>query len=144
MRSVRPSDILNAYLLISLLFDAAHLRTLWLQRYNSVIAMVSTAALAVKTIIILLEATEKRQILQPKYKGYPAEATSGIFNRSLFWWLNALFRKGYSHSISVDDLFPLDKHLTSKYLQEKLHSAWTKGNHSFLVISLPLSKDDVV
>lgn len=44
-RSVKPSLILNAYLLVSLLFDIARVRTLWLRSINSFndgIAIVTT------------------------------------------------------------------------------------------------------
>jgi len=126
MRAVRPSLILNGYLLLSLLFDAAHVRTLWLQQYNHSIAIVSTLAIATKLAILCSEAVQKRSILRPEYLVYPPEAVSGIINRSLFWWLNVLFLRGYSKTLRLDDLFTLDKHLMARYLQRVLGSAWNK------------------
>jgi len=136
MRAVRPSLILSGYLLFSLLFDAAHVRTLWLQHYNQPIAIVSTLAIAVKFCILCLEAVQKRSILLPEYLAYPPEAVSGIINRCLFWWLNVLFRRGYSNTLRLDDLFTLDKHLLARYLQHVLGSAWnqvpSKSTHALL------------
>jgi ATP-binding cassette, subfamily C (CFTR/MRP), member 1 len=130
VRSVKPSLLLNAYLFVTLLFDAARARTLWLRHYNhynEVIAIVFTSSVGLKVVILLLEAVEKRWILQPKYKAYPPEAISGIYNKSFFWWLNPLFRRGFSKLLFTEDLFTLDKHLTTESLQERLQRAWDKG-----------------
>lgn len=141
--SVQPSLILNVYLLITLLFDIVRARTLWLRHYdhyNEVIAIVFTATVALKLVLLLLEAIEKRWILQPTYKSYPPEAISGIYNKSFFWWLNSLFRKGFSTVLTVDDLFTLDKGLTAEYLQERLQRNWVKRSSPVLVHSaLPAS-----
>jgi len=135
VRSVRPSFLLNVYLLFSLLFDIACARTLWLQPYNRTLAIVYTASVALKSLILLLEAIEKRRILRPPYKSYPPEAVAGIYNRSFFWWLNSLFRRGFSKALFVPDLFTLDKHLVAQYLENLLQSAWNKGSLSSKLIS---------
>ncbi len=44
VRSVQPSLLLNAYLFFTLLFDIVRARTLWLMRYNRVIAIIFTAS----------------------------------------------------------------------------------------------------
>lgn len=131
VKSVKPSLVLNAYLFVTLLFDIARARTLWLRHYNDfneVIAIVFTAAVALKFVILLLEAVEKRWILRPKYEDYPPEAISGIYNKSFFWWLNPLFRRGYSNFLYIEDLFTLDKHLVAEYLHDKLQGTWDKGS----------------
>ncbi|KAJ6131239.1 hypothetical protein N7523_001699 [Penicillium sp. IBT 18751x] len=128
-RSVRPSFILNTYLLCSLLFDAAHARTLWLRSadtFNEVIALITSVAVGAKCLLVLLEAVEKRSILKTEFAGYPSEATAGFYNRSLFWWLNPLFRVGYSNVLSVRDLFVLDKELSSERLLALFEERWSK------------------
>ncbi|KAJ5212490.1 uncharacterized protein N7498_004136 [Penicillium cinerascens] len=128
-RSVRPSFILNAYLLCSLLFDVAHVRTLWLRytnTYNEVIAAVTTVAIGVKTLLVVLEAVEKRDILKTEFAGYPPEATAGFYNRALFWWLNPLFRIGYRNVLSIKDLFVLDRVLSSERLLAMFEERWSK------------------
>lgn len=134
-RSVRPSFILNSYLLCSLLFDAARARTLWLRytdTFNEAIALVSTVAVGAKVLLVLLEAVEKRSILKTEFAGYPPEATAGFYNRSLFWWLNPLFRVGYSNVLSVRDLFVLDKELSSERLLALFEERWSKGKRPAL------------
>jgi ATP-binding cassette, subfamily C (CFTR/MRP), member 1 len=127
VRSVTPSVLLNVYLFVSLLFDIARCRTLWLRSlsgYSNVVAIVFTISVAVKFFILILEAVEKRWALRPVYKAYPPEATSGIYNRSFFWWLNPLFIGGFSKLLLLEDLFQLDKHLTADYLFSRFQAAW--------------------
>ena len=129
-KTVRPSLIVNAYLVFSLLFDAARTRTLWLQQYNRNIAITFTFSVAVKCVLLILEATQKTHLLPVEYKPiYPPEAVSGIISRSLFWWLNQLFFSGYSTTLHLGDLFSLDKHLIASYLQHVLDTAWKKGTY---------------
>lgn len=116
--TVRPSTLLGLFLLCTLLFDIAHTRTLWLRALDwsgRILATVSTAAAAVKATVFVLEAISKRRFLQPEYRVCPPEATSGIFNRSFFIWLNPLFRSGFSQVLDIDHLFVLDKHLEAAY-----------------------------
>lgn len=86
--SVRPSAIINAYLLLTLPFDVARSRTLWLARATRPIAATFTSALCIKVIILIAEAVEKRSILLDRYRHSSPETTSGIYSRSFFWWLN--------------------------------------------------------
>jgi ATP-binding cassette, subfamily C (CFTR/MRP), member 1 len=129
-RAVRPASLLNTYLLVTVLFDIANTRTLWLRaadHLNHVIAYIATTAVVLKSIILVLEALDKRHLLRPEYRAYPPEATSSIYHRSLFWWLNPLFRQGYGHELVVDDLFVLDKHIRASYCYKRFRGAWSSG-----------------
>ena len=127
-RTIRPSIIAEFYLGFSVLFDVARVRTLWLQKYSETIAAVTTVSIALKFILFCAEAVEKRRILRREYQKQSPETTSGIVSKLVFWWLNPLLRTGYSRSLSLEDLPPLDKHLTTEYLRSKLHSAWLDVN----------------
>lgn len=127
VKTIRPSLLLNGYLFFSLLFDIARCRTFWLGETETTIAGLFTAALTIKVVVLVLEAVEKRGILKPGFRDAPPEAIAGIYNQGIFWWLNPLFRKGFRKNLGLDDLYPLDKHLASTYLQNLLSSAWTKG-----------------
>jgi hypothetical protein len=129
-RSVRPSFILNAYLFCSLLFDIARTRTLWLRSadsFNDIIATVTSVAVGAKLLVGILEAVEKRSILKSEYQGYPPEATAGFYSQAVFYWLNPLFKVGFSSNISVEDLFVLDKELSSERLLAIFEEQWSKG-----------------
>ncbi|EKV12763.1 ABC multidrug transporter, putative [Penicillium digitatum PHI26] len=128
-RSVRPSFILNTYLFCSLLFGIARARTLWLRSvdtFNDTLAILATAVVGVKLLLFVLEAVEKRHILKPEYAGYPPEATAGFYNRAMFWWLNPLFKIGFTGVLRVEDLFVLDKELSSERLLARFDETWSK------------------
>ncbi len=127
MFSIRPSFVLDIYLFLSIIFDVARARTLWLIGLDRTIPIIFTSSIALKAVMILLESTEKRTILKPHYKGYPLEATSGVFSRSIFWWLSSLFLQGYRKVLYLGDLFPLDRELYSESLYERLQFAWANG-----------------
>ena len=123
-RSLRPSLVIQSYLSLTLLLDAVRLRTLWLQSYNDAVAAITTVSFTIKTLLVAVEAIEKRNILHPRWRSTSPEATGGLFSRSVFWWLNGLFRTGFKRSLYMEDLLPLDKHLTCEYLYDKLQTAW--------------------
>ena len=133
-RTIRPSLITEFYLGLSLLFDSARVRTLWLQRYNGTVAAVTTVSLVVKLMLLLVEAVGKRRVLRAEWQGQSPEATSGLWGKLFFWWLNPIFLTGFARSLVMEDLLPLDKHLTSDYLYHTLHKAWSKmGNQRSLL-----------
>ena len=63
LHSVRPSALINIYLIITLPFDVARSRTYFLHNETRTIAAVFTSALAIKILILISEAIEKRRIL---------------------------------------------------------------------------------
>lgn len=124
IRSVRPSAIINAYLLFTLPFDAARARTLWLGDSTKSIAAVFTGTLCVKIMILIAEAIEKRGILLDQYSGSSPEFTSGIYSRSFFWWLNKLMTTGFHRVIQNEDLYPIDEEMSSAFLQHHGQRVW--------------------
>ncbi|KAH2570366.1 hypothetical protein KXV42_008422 [Aspergillus fumigatus] len=147
LRSTTPSFLLNIYLLFTLLFDIAKTRTLWLRssgQTDETIAILTSVTVGIKFLLLILEAVEKRHILRKGQSGYPPEATAGIFNRSFFLWLNPLFRSGFSKILDVEDLFDLDKHLSSRRLYSTLETLWDKvpkkNPNTLLFISLKAFK----
>jgi ATP-binding cassette subfamily C (CFTR/MRP) protein 1 len=126
IRSVRPSFLLNVYLPFTVLFDIARSRSYSMSPDIDTIATVFTSRVAVKLLLAILEARPKNHRILPEFADLPPESTSGPYKRALFWWLNALFKKGYTNSLAIDDLFHLDKHLQSDYLHHKLGSAWAR------------------
>jgi len=121
-KSPRPSIILNAYLLITLLFDIAQVRTLWLEIVNQEqrsFASILASYVAVKAIMLVFEAQSKGQYAGWNTKEYSPEESSGLYSLSAFFWLNSLFFKGYRTTFRVQDLFPLVQALESKELSLK-------------------------
>ncbi len=123
-RTIRPSLMMNGYLVLSILLDAAGIRTLWLQRYNNTVAAVATVSIAIKFGLLIIESVRKEGLLRAEWVHESPEATSGLFGKLFFGWLNRLFLAGFSRTLSLKDLFPLDKHLTSEYLFQRLSDTW--------------------
>jgi len=61
---------------------------------REVVAGIFTASVGVKAVVIVLEGLGKRSILLEAWREASRESTSGVFNRSLFWWLNGLLVSG--------------------------------------------------
>jgi len=93
------------------------------------IPVLFTCGIALQCVMIVLESTEKRGILIQPYRNVSRETTSGIVNRSLFFWLTSLFITGYRGILSLKDLYPLDSQLRSQQLHEALQRAWERGKY---------------
>ncbi|KAK6202068.1 hypothetical protein LQW54_009124 [Pestalotiopsis sp. IQ-011] len=132
-RSPRPSALLNSYLFLTLLLDAAQARTLFLQSSSGdggdqkpelTYSTIFAAGMALKAGILLLEAQRKsRWVSWPDEDGgnekeHSPEETSGIFSLGVFFWLNRLFAAGYSKVMGIDDLYPLDRSLSGRQLHD--------------------------
>ncbi|KAF7954900.1 uncharacterized protein EAE97_000159 [Botrytis byssoidea] len=123
-RNIRPSSIINAYLFFTLPFDAAQLRTRWLRGDDVAGNAISTSILGVKFLHLILEAKGKKKILFPRYDYLSPETTSGLFARSLFWWLIPLFRLGFEGVVRDEDLFVADEELLSDACEDRLRKYW--------------------
>ncbi|KND86292.1 ABC transporter C family member 8 [Tolypocladium ophioglossoides CBS 100239] len=119
--SYSPSMLLSVYLSITTLLDVANVRSLFLRGSSDAIGAVTSAALALKLLILALEEVPKRG---PTVLGTSKEISSGLWNRSVFWWLNSTFRRGYKTFIQFDDLPRLDHKLDSHHLASRLDREW--------------------
>ena len=125
-RCIRPSFVINAYLLATLPLDAAKVRTLWLRTDNPLIAGIALSILTVKLVVLIIEAREKRSILLSPYSDQPSEVTSGFYAGSLFWWLSPIFLLGYKSVLRDVDLFRTDNSLTSDSLRHRFQAQWLR------------------
>ncbi|KAI1416438.1 ABC multidrug transporter [Hypoxylon sp. FL1857] len=121
-RSPRPSIFLSAYLFFTLLFDIAQARTYWLAsstRPEIAFTAIFTAALAMKVIMLLLEAQRKTRWVAWDSKDHSPEETSGIYSLGVYYWLNQLFLEGYQKVLQVQDLYPLDQNMAANRLSKR-------------------------
>lgn len=126
-KSLRPSDLLNAYLFFSVIFDSVRTRTLWIAGISRSIPAVFTGSLVVKAIILVLESTEKRRYLNTEDQKRSPEETSGLLGRSIFVWLNKLITMGFRKILIMDDLYPLDDEMAAESLQTRFVKAWRRS-----------------
>jgi hypothetical protein len=123
-RTIQPSSLLNVYLLVSLIFDAVQVRTLYLKNVEPAILGLFTADLVIKAVLLVLESQSKRSHLKVPYNGYSPETTSGVFSRSFFLWLNPVVLTGFRKILTLDDLFKSDPELLSEPLFRQMHDSW--------------------
>ncbi|KAH8697489.1 P-loop containing nucleoside triphosphate hydrolase protein [Talaromyces proteolyticus] len=125
-RSPRPSVLLNSYLFLTLLLDVAQARTLFLSSDNKPelsYSSIFSAAIALKTGILILEAQQKSKWLNWDEKEHSPEETSSIFSLGVFLWLNKMFLRGYRKILTLKDLYPLD----SSFNSQSLHDEFSKN-----------------
>lgn len=122
-RSLRPSITLCSYLTLTLLLDAVRTRTLWLSSLTAdepVVSRVSTAGLALKVSIALLESRHKAPCATTDLKQRSPEEKTGIYGLGAYVWLNKLFLTGYQKSLNMEDLYPLDSNMSAEHLEQRL------------------------
>lgn len=129
-RSIGPSLLLSAFLILSTIFHAVRLRTLWMKPVGLPIASLSTASLALKLLILILEEQSKRRWIIGDKETWSSEETAGLSNRIGFYWLNVLLLKGYSAALSIAKLPIIDSKLLSESLWERIGHKWKTGKRS--------------
>ncbi|KAJ5642139.1 hypothetical protein N7490_006139 [Penicillium lividum] len=129
-RSIRPSPLINGYILLTLIFDVARSRTLFLNGASKSIASCFAGMIGVKVLVLLAEATEKHGILLEAYRHLSPEETSGIYSKSFFFWLNQLMTSGFRRVLRNEDLYPIDRDMSSELLQTRMKNAWDNAQQS--------------
>lgn len=123
-RSIRPSPIINGYILLTLVFDLSRVRTLFLDSNSRSITGIFCSMISIKVMVLFAEAIEKRRILLSPYRELSPEETSGIYSKSVFFWLNQLMTSGFHRVLQNHDLYPIDSDMTSQVLQQRMKNAW--------------------
>ncbi|KAI8627665.1 multidrug resistance-like protein [Xylariaceae sp. FL1651] len=130
-RSLRPSFILNAYLLVSLLLDAATVRSFWLSSLSTTLCTLFTISFVLKAGLLVLEAVEKASFIKnTSHSRSNPEVTSGLYSRGLVWWMNPLLLDGFRRLLRPDDLYSLDESMSAAVLHEAFWAAWDTVNTS--------------
>lgn len=117
--SVAPSFLIELYLLLTILFDVARLRTLGLMPGAShrSLAAAEGVALAVKIALMLVEAARKDRLISPEVKKkHTLEQLSGFYGRSMFFWLGATLWNGLS---PIPSLIRVTSYQTNKKRKAK-------------------------
>ncbi|KAK9440292.1 ABC transporter, transmembrane domain, type 1 [Metarhizium brunneum] len=124
-KSVRPSVLLNLYLLLSTLLDTAAARTYLTRPGLAAIGGVSLASLAVKAALLALEESPKEPARRDKTTA--DEAAAGVVSRGVFWWLNPLLLVGAKTLLAADHVGPIEDKFDSARLLRRLESVWDNG-----------------
>ncbi|KAK4139084.1 P-loop containing nucleoside triphosphate hydrolase protein [Dichotomopilus funicola] len=125
--SVAPSFLIELYLLLTILFDVARLRTLGLMPEGShrSLAAAEGVALAVKIALMLVEAARKDRLIAPEVKRkHTLEQLSGFYGRSMFFWLGATLWNGFTRYLVATDLSGPRDEESAELLRERFRATW--------------------
>lgn len=124
-RSLRPSLVISAYLLLTLVFDIARVRTMAFRGVKLSLIACFSSMMGVKAVVLLFEAIEKRGMLLEPYRYLSPEETCGLYSRSSFFWLIQLLSTGYSRLLCSEDLYPIESDMKSETLRDRMEQAWS-------------------
>ncbi|KAK6343113.1 hypothetical protein TWF718_008486 [Orbilia javanica] len=124
VRNIRPSSLISLALTVSIVFDIIRARTFININFDNLLTALFTASIASKASVLLLEAKDKRIFLRSPDTEKPPEETSGLFSRSVFWWLTPLLRTGYSKILSFSDLWHLDDRIDAPDVKDHFYQTW--------------------
>lgn len=124
--SPSPSMILSIYLSVTILLHLSTIRSLFLRSDLVAVGGITVGTLVLKLFILALEEIPKRALAGSKVS---KEISSGLWSRSVFWWLHTTLRKGFNSFLGIDDLSTLagDSQLDSPSLASKLGHTWQLG-----------------
>lgn len=124
-RSIRPSQLLQLYLIFASVAQVVHLRTIWIRHYDAILQALDTAQVVSCAVFLVVESIGKESILISRDKR-PPQDTNDLFSQRLFWWLNYLFRQGYSKLLAPTDLDGIDEDLASPEHHRRFRLQWQK------------------
>ena len=134
LRSDRPSSLISLYLTAYMLLLAARTRTLWLMGGSGVdTAIAISFNLSLSIVVLALESIESKSGIDRMQRRHSPEVFSGLWTRTLFVWLAAIFRAGYARIITLDDLPDLDTKLQSRLLHSQLSTTLSKCKSMTLI-----------
>lgn len=126
--SIRPSILLEIYLFLTLLFDAVRVRTLWLINADHTTTVMLTSSVAVKVVVLALEAFNKH-VSSIESTPRSIEEISGAFSLAFFSWLIPLINTGYRKVLSLADLYPLAKDMQSDNVGARFDVYWMRSKY---------------
>lgn len=119
LRSLRPSSLLGCWLLLTVLLEAASVRTFWLVGDQN-LAIALSVQLSIRLALLLMETRPKNNLLRSSTnEKWPREVLAGPFSRTIFQWLNCTLLKGYHGHLDLHNLPPIDDELLTTKLRTK-------------------------
>ncbi|KAH8881646.1 P-loop containing nucleoside triphosphate hydrolase protein [Thozetella sp. PMI_491] len=129
-RDIKPSAIIQTFLLMTALLDVARVRTEWFMVDGITVASLFTATFALRLLILAVESVPKVPYILVDVSDQCPREYSGIFGRSLMTWVLPLFRDGYKRNLSLEELFPVEHSLRGNRLADQLQAVWSKEDQS--------------
>ncbi|KIY73114.1 P-loop containing nucleoside triphosphate hydrolase protein [Cylindrobasidium torrendii FP15055 ss-10] len=140
-RTIAPSVFIGSYLALQTLFTAAQLRTyITTGLFTASFFPPLVIAFAARTILVVVEFTNKRHWLLESCTPAAAEATASLPERLSFAYLWPLLLRGFKGPISLDQLndFGLPYTLSSSYANARLTKTLAEARTVADVITQPI------
>ncbi|PIA90546.1 ABC transporter C family member 8 [Cercospora beticola] len=125
-KTIRPSSIINFWILVSLLLDLPQARTLWLRPGSRIVPVTFSISLVAKVLILYLEARNKKRSIFPQYRFLAPEALVNLYSQVSLWWINPMFWTGYRSFLSIDSLYDIDEGLSSTSAEATFARHWLR------------------
>jgi ATP-binding cassette subfamily C (CFTR/MRP) protein 1 len=144
-RAMRPSHLLQLFLLIMLICDGVRLRTLFLMMYPTTLVAMASIKILLTGFLLLLESLDKSPLMSPdQQSNLSPEDTIGLFSQKLFLHLNGLFHTGtwivnnpstkyllmqtvgYRKILTPNDLHNIGDELSSNHIRMRFQATWEK------------------
>ncbi len=123
-RDIKPSAVIQAFLLVITVLELARVRTEWFMPENLVVASIFTAVFVLRLPLLALESWPKVSHARQDASSLSPMEGSGIFGNSLLLWVLPLLRAGYGRDLSLEELYPVDQELQGKHVTSRLTKVW--------------------
>lgn len=124
--------MLSIYLTIGVLLDVLQIYSLFHRELKAqfIIQILSCVA---KTGLLALEEVSKRSLFinEDLKMNTSRQGVSGFLGRTLYFWLNATFLRGYRTILKIEDLDKFDNDLKSKTLAHRFQRSWDEGKVAY-------------
>ncbi|KAG8785249.1 hypothetical protein FRC12_017815 [Ceratobasidium sp. 428] len=135
-RSLTPSTTVLSYTIFKALGNLMILRTycaigLPTQLSEDPLYALTKAATTGYVLLTIAESIEKRRLLKSPYDSYPAECSTSILSRSLYFWLLPLLWRGSRVKLGLDDLKDIPPDYKAVESRSRLDDALSKNKNLF-------------
>lgn len=130
-RYLHPSAFLSLFFTITMLFDIAITRSLYMRHLETLGAIQAVIAVS-KFCLASLEEVSKRQLFHSETLRaiLGGETVAGFWNRSFFFWANLMLAQGFRKDLTVDGLPELDPKFHAPVLYDRFQEHWTRGSYT--------------
>lgn len=138
-RSIYPSDLTVLYLAYCLLRNAIQVFYLNEIAYSQDARFPLVTQMVLQAVLLMAESFRKDSARVPRYQKLSVEETSGVINRTFFWWINSILIDGYYSVLGNVDLPAIDSTLSSGTVRDAIIQNWDRRSKSTPCLPLRLA-----
>ncbi|KAG9125016.1 hypothetical protein FRC07_009301 [Ceratobasidium sp. 392] len=134
-RSLTPSTTVLSYAIFKAAVNILILRTyraLGLPTFSEdPLYFLTKAATAGYFLVTITESIEKRRLLKSPYDNYPAECSTSVLTRALYFWLLPILRRGSKVQLGLEDLKDIPPDYKAVASRSQLDDALSRHENLF-------------